>query len=72
MRHAQLTLLVATLRLGGTRSVLLADLLIDTASKLRPAVFAQALAAGRSTDMAKLISAGNLGQRIAEMAKERN
>lgn len=72
MNPNQLTLLIATLRLGGIRTIAHADALVDTPIKLRPAVFAQALAAGKNSEMVKLIAAGNLNLRIAEMAKERN
>lgn len=72
MNPHQLTLLIATLRLGGVRAIALADTLVDTPVNLRPAVFAQALAAGKTPDMIKLITAGNLNKKIAEMAKERN
>lgn len=64
--------MIATLRLGGIRSVMHADALVNTAFNLRPAVFAQSLAAGKSTEMIKLISAADLPRKIAEMAKERN
>lgn len=72
MKAEQLTLFIAAMRLGGIRSVLHADAIAETPHHLRPAAFAQALAAGKSTNMARLISAADLSKKIAEMAKERN
>lgn len=72
MTHNQLILMLATVRLGGVRAILVADCLVDTPSNLRPAVLAKSLAAGKNDDMSKLITAAQITKRITEMAKERN
>lgn len=71
MTPQQLTIFNATLRLGGSASILAADTLADTEYTKRPGVFAQALGQGKSKEMAKLIVAGKLNTALATMAAER-
>lgn len=69
---AHMTIMVATLRLGGVKSGIQADAIVDTPFALRPAMFAQSLAAGKTADMVKLVTASGLNDHLSRMAKERN
>lgn len=69
---AHMTIMVATLRLGGVKSGFQADAIVDTSFPLRPAMFAQSLAAGKNTDMIKLVTASGLNDQLSKMGKERN
>ncbi len=72
MTQDEVTVLVATTRMGGQASLLLADTLLDVGVKDRPLVLAKALAAGRNGEMVKLITAGGVSEKLVVWAKERS
>ena len=69
---AHMTIMVATLRLGGVKSGFEADAIVDTPYPLRPMRFAQSLTAGKTPEMVQLVTASGLNEQISRLAKERN